>query len=129
MNIVVKSTLPRSASAEDKLNEIINQLQQKYQGRTVYFLSEIKKENREVNFDTVAKWVKVVNGSTLSDYLVSKGILTPVQYFDVVEKDVSVEDLKGKNVARLVTTEAFTYSCKIICLNAVLLLFPQIVAK
>lgn len=95
-NIIVKSTLPRTASAEDKLNDIINQLQEKYQGRTIYTLWEIKKENREVNFDTVAKWLKEVNGSTLSDYLVSKGILTPAQYFDIVEKDLSVEDLKGK---------------------------------
>ncbi len=95
-NIVVKSTLPRTASAEDKLNEIINQLQKKYQGRTVYFLSEIKKENREVNFDTVGKWAKEAKNVTLTDYLVSKGILTPAQYFDIVENDISVEDLKGK---------------------------------
>ena len=44
-NVVIKSTLPRSASSADKLNEIINQLQQKYHGRAIYTLAEIKKEN------------------------------------------------------------------------------------
>ena len=34
-NIVVKSTLPRTASTEEKLNEITNQLQQKYNGPLV----------------------------------------------------------------------------------------------
>ena len=46
-NIVVKSTLPRTASTEEKLNEITNQLQQKYQGETIYFLWEIKKQNKQ----------------------------------------------------------------------------------
>ena len=95
-NVVIKSTLPRSASSADKLNEIINQLQQKYHGRAIYTLAEIKKENKEVNFDTVSKWSKEVNGVTLSDFLLSIGILSPIQYFDVVEKDVLVENLKGK---------------------------------
>ena len=95
-NVVIKSTLPRSASSADKLNEIINQLQQKYHGRDIYTLAEIKKENKEVNFDTVSKWSKEVNGVTLSDFLLSIGILSPIQYFDVVEKDVLVENLKGK---------------------------------
>ena len=96
MNIVVKSTLPRSASSADKLNEIISQLKQKYQGRTIYTLAEIKKENKEVNFDTVSKWSKEVNGVPLGDYLLSIGILTPIQYFDIVEQDILVEDIKGK---------------------------------
>ena len=55
-NIVVKSTLPRTASTEEKLNEITNQLQQKYQGETIYYMWEIKKQNKEVNFETLAKW-------------------------------------------------------------------------
>ena len=103
-NIIVKSTLPRTASAEDKLNEIINQLQQKYQHRTIYTLSEMKKENKGVSFDTVAKWLKEVNGATLSDYLIGKGILTSPQYFDIAEKDISVEDIKGKKCC------AFSYN-------------------
>lgn len=94
--IVVKSTLPRTASTEEKLNEITNQLQQKYQGVTIYSLWDIKKQNKEVNFETVSKWIKQVAGSSLQDYLVANGILTPMQYFELSEKDISVEDIKGK---------------------------------
>ena len=95
-NIVVKSTLPRTASTEEKLNEITNQLQQKYQGETIYYLWEIKKQNKEVNFETLAKWIKKVTGLSLIEYLVANNILTPVQYFESAVKDISVEDIKGK---------------------------------
>ena len=78
-NVVIKSTLPRSASSADKLNEIINQLQQKYHGRAIYTLAEIKKENKEVNFDTVSKWSKenTISSSFLSSPVTSWHILIP----------------------------------------------------
>lgn len=112
-NIVVKSTLPRTASTEEKLNEITNQLQQKYQGITIYSLWDIKKQNKKVNFETVSKWIKQVAGSSLQDYLVENGILTPMQYFELAEKIFLLKILRARNAVHLILTELFVLPYKI----------------
>ena len=92
----VKCTLPKSASPKEKLEDIVEQLKAKYQKKKIYSLWIIERENSEFKSSTVNSWSKTVMGLSLSEYLLSIGVLSPMVNFEITEDDVDLADIKGK---------------------------------
>lgn len=92
----VESNLPRSASSKEKFDDIILQLRKRYFNRKVYALWTIEKENPKIKSATLNSWSKEVTGLTLSEYLLSIGLLSSTVKFEIIEDEVLPQDIRGK---------------------------------
>lgn len=92
----VKCNLPKTATAEEKLEDVVAQLRVKYQNKKIYALWQIEKENREIKASTISQWSKKVSGLPLREYLLSIGILSPTVSFGAQEELVELNEIQGK---------------------------------
>lgn len=97
----VASRLPRNASTDEKLNDLVAQLREKYKGKNIYSRYDIEADNPKLNWDTFNTWAKKAAGMTAGEYLIAKGIMKPYQWFNTRPDNVLAEDLSGKKVCTL----------------------------
>ena len=97
----IKCTLPKSASPKEKLEDIVRQLKSKYKNEKIYSLWIIERENSEFKSSTINAWSRAATGLSLSEYLLSIGVLSPMVNFEMTEDDVDLSDIQGKRCCSL----------------------------
>ena len=98
-NQSVESRVPKTASAEEKLADIVEQLKNKYPDRVFYSIKDLENDNPKIKLSTITSWTKKLFGVTAFDYLVTQGIMKRPVFFDLQEEMISLDDLNGKRLA------------------------------
>ena len=95
-NFKVAPILPKSATKEDRLEEMVSLLKDAYKGVKTYSFSQIMDEQPNLSENTLKTLVKAVYNTTPAQFFKSIGIVSEIEYYDVKEDIVAPEALKGK---------------------------------
>lgn len=66
---------PKSAPRDSELHEITQVLKQRYSQSKAKSYSQLKKDNPDIKYGTVEKWIKNATGKSPTEYYVSEGIV------------------------------------------------------
>ena len=66
---------PKSAPRDSELHEITQALKQRYSQSKAKSYSQLKKDNPDIKYGTVEKWIKNATGKSPTEYYVSEGIV------------------------------------------------------
>ena len=95
-NFKVTPLLSKSASKEERLEEIVSLLKDAYKGVKAYSFSQIMEEQPNLSENTLKTLLKAVYNTTPAQFFKSIGIVSDIEYYDAKEDKVEIEALKGK---------------------------------